>query len=907
MSGTGGLTKKSTGVAVLTGANTFSGGVTIMGGTLNINADAALGDAANGVMFTNTTSAGIAATATPITLGAGRTIAIQTNSVLLTVNGVFSMTVAGPITGVANAGGTGSIIDKRGTGTLILTGGSGGTVHQRIRTTGTGTAGKISIQGGVWNVATNIAGEATPFIAATGAIFEQTAGTVNSASLTSLNETNIFSGGTFNVIPATGILILGRNTGGTTTISGGALVDAGSTLSLGETAATTTTLNLNGGAIACNNVTSRGTVSGHTQILNFNGGTLRAKASSNPFITSLTAAYVKSGGAIIDSAGFGDQIPQPLLHDPGLGAALDGGLTKTGANWVRLSGVNTYNGGTTIKEGALSTLFISDDNNLGAASGGVNFAKSDSGAQAAEFLAAWAGSSPTLGAGRTITIASNTWGYFQANLGDTMTVNGPITGIANEGVTGSILAKHGFGTVILTGGSGGSVLQRIRVNQGTLSIQGGVWDVATNYNAGDMNPLMVYPLATYEQTGGTVNLPSLVTFGATASEWAATGLFSGGTLRAEPNGEFMLGRFCSADMTVSGSALMDLDQLKLGEAAGLTNITTLNLGNGGAGGTIACTLVGTRGTPADHISILNFDGGTLRAKTNQSSFITDLTEANVKSGAIIDSQGFTVLIPQALLHDPGYGSSPDGGLTKKGAGVVALSGVNTYTGGTTVDEGTLGVIGTLGSGAVAVKSGANLGGSGTIGGAVTVEAGGTLQPGLGGTDSSPLTINNTLGLAGTTIIAINRTNASNASTLTGISTLTPGGTLTVTNVGSPLQANDSFTLFSASSGTYSGPITLPDLGAGLVWTNRLAVNGTIAVYATVSTTPTNIAAVVNGGNLELSWPADHLGWTAQSNSVSVANPSFWFDIAGSATTNFLSLPMEPAATNVFFRLYYPLP
>lgn len=67
-------------------------------------------------------------------------------------------------------------------------------------------------------------------------------------------------------------------------------------------------------------------------------------------------------------------------------------------------------------------------------------------------------------------------------------------------------------------------------------------------------------------------------------------------------------------------------------------------------------------------------------------------------------------------------------LTKTGAGVLTLSGSNTYTGTTTVQQGTLTVDGSLSRG-VLVKSGAILAGSGTIGQTVTVEAGGTLAPG----------------------------------------------------------------------------------------------------------------------------------------------------------------------------------
>jgi len=76
-------------------------------------------------------------------------------------------------------------------------------------------------------------------------------------------------------------------------------------------------------------------------------------------------------------------------------------------------------------------------------------------------------------------------------------------------------------------------------------------------------------------------------------------------------------------------------------------------------------------------------------------------------------------------------------------------------------------------------------------------------------------VNNALSLAGQTVLAINRTNASKASTVAGMNWLTNGGTLTVINLGPPLQANDTFVLFSAAGvrGVFS-ETNLPPLGRG---------------------------------------------------------------------------------------------
>ncbi|MCX6896773.1 MAG: autotransporter-associated beta strand repeat-containing protein, partial [Verrucomicrobia bacterium] len=180
-----------------------------------------------------------------------------------------------------------------------------------------------------------------------------------------------------------------------------------------------------------------------------------------------------------------------------------------------------------------------------------------------------------------------------------------------------------------------------------------------------------------------------------------------------------------------------------------------------------------------------------------------------------------------------------GSLVKLSVGTLTLSGANTYTGTTTVSNGALHVTGSL-AGGVDAKSGAILTGNGVVGGAVIVDDGATLQPGLGGTDSSPLAINNSLTLSNTAtaVIAINNANTPNASTLTGITTLAAGGTLTVTNVGGVLAANDSFNLFSVSGGV-SGAFSatnLPTLAGNQNWwsTNNgatLVVNQTRHVFA----------------------------------------------------------------------------
>jgi hypothetical protein len=72
-----------------------------------------------------------------------------------------------------------------------------------------------------------------------------------------------------------------------------------------------------------------------------------------------------------------------------------------------------------------------------------------------------------------------------------------------------------------------------------------------------------------------------------------------------------------------------------------------------------------------------------------------------------------------------------------------------------------------------------------------------------------------------------------------------------------------------------------------------------------STTSTNIAfALVSGQSLQLTWPADHTGWTlqVQTNAMASGLGTNWQNVAGSAGTNQMVMPVNPASGSVFYRL-----
>ncbi len=177
-------------------------------------------------------------------------------------------------------------------------------------------------------------------------------------------------------------------------------------------------------------------------------------------------------------------------------------------------------------------------------------------------------------------------------------------------------------------------------------------------------------------------------------------------------------------------------------------------------------------------------------------------------------------------------------LVKTGSGIFTLGGANTYGGTTTISNGTLLVNGSLGTNVVTVGNGATLGGAGILAGPVTVQSGGNLVPGSGiGAAGVVLSFYNGLTLAPGSFTTMKvQTGNLNDQVATGV-TISYGGALTVLNSGGALALNDKFTLFKA--GNYTGnlmSITLPALGAGLIWSNSLSSDGRLTVVTGTVTT-----------------------------------------------------------------------
>jgi hypothetical protein len=68
--------------------------------------------------------------------------------------------------------------------------------------------------------------------------------------------------------------------------------------------------------------------------------------------------------------------------------------------------------------------------------------------------------------------------------------------------------------------------------------------------------------------------------------------------------------------------------------------------------------------------------------------------------------------------------------------------------------------------------------------------------------------------------------------------------------------------------------------------------------------PTNITFSVSGNQLTLKWPTNYTGWTlqGQTNGAGAGITTNWFNVPGSAATNQVVIPINPANGSVFYRM-----
>jgi alpha-glucosidase len=187
---------------------------------------------------------------------------------------------------------------------------------------------------------------------------------------------------------------------------------------------------------------------------------------------------------------------------------------------------------------------------------------------------------------------------------------------------------------------------------------------------------------------------------------------------------------------------------------------------------------------------------------------------NPLSGPITNNATLLFNVASNLLYSDTIAGV--GSFTKRGGGTLIWNGTNACTGAFVVSNGTLG-------------------GNGFIAGPVVITPTAILAPGA---SIGLLTISNTLTLAGTTVMQLDKLTPTNDS-VRGLMSVSYGGTLVLSNVAGNYAVGDAFKLFDAASYTGSFTNFIPaQPGPGRAWdASTLASDGTLRI--TTNSTPDN--------------------------------------------------------------------
>ncbi len=671
--------------------------------------------------------------------------AVIDNGNMLHVTGIMSIDNHAVVTMAANANNN------------LTIDGSPGNPNDSLNV-GVAGQGQLTINGGTLSVATGdvMIGQNSGGVG----VVTQTAGTTSFhaaspnwffvGSAAGSQGTYNFSGGTLtepnNEEVGYGGTGTFNQTGGTHTVGN---------LVLGGQASGTGTFALSGGTLVVHGVSGGPGMSA----FDLNGGTLQASGNNAAFFQGMTSAIVQSGGALVNAAGNNIGISQTLLHDPALGATADGGLIKSGAGGLTLSGASTFTGGTTLAAGAIQiaapitisggvitagpvgvkTLTLAggtlqDDgstriipNNV-AIGGNVAFSSPASGSLVFDSTGLSTPSTVALSNNPTFTVTNS------------VTINDVITG------SGQALTKAGGGTLTL--GSANSYSGPTAVNGGVLRVSGSLTAAsAVTVNSGGLlsgtgtiggsvgvaggghlapggaaavgtlttGPLTLNAGSILDEILGTpgAGAPSVGDKSTLAAVLGTLTLPTSGTISvnladnagAGGNGSFGNGTYTLFTYsTLSGGNVTFNNTFTIGSAPVGKLYTFSNTGT--SNGEIDLTVVTAPSAKTWSGAIngnwdtttANWQGGNLFVANDTPTFddsATGTTTIAVASGITAGAMTFNDSTKNYSIGGAAIGGA--GSLTKTGAGILTLSAPNAYTGGTIVNAGTLRVTNSTGS------------------------------------------------------------------------------------------------------------------------------------------------------------------------------------------------------------------
>ena len=723
-----------------------------------------------------------------------------------------TVTVGGPGATWTNSGDL--YVGRNGTGTLNI--GSGGTVSNGVGHVGgcagcsTSAFGTVTVSGAgaTWTNSTalaigdsgtgqlTIAGGGQVLTGASGGFLANRPGSTGTVTVTdpgsawNINGGQLVVGGFLG--PSSGTLIV-QNGGTVSNTEGSIGYASGSTGTATVSGAGATWTNSGDLYIGRNgtgtlNIASGGTVS---NVVGRVGGCEACGTSGVGTVTVSGAGttWTNSAGLAIGASGTGQV------------TIAGGGQVLTGPSGGFLGVLAGATGTMTVTDPG-STWNISDQLTVGGAGSGMLIVQN----------------------GGTVTNAAGTIGSSSGSIGavsvtgtgSTWTSSGNVTvGLAGTGALtvaggGAVNVGGGTGTVVVANQVGsignlniGAAQGSPAVAPGTLNaaaVQFGAGTGALNFN----HTASGYVFAPTISGPGAVNVFAGTTIFTANNAYTGGTTISGGTLQlgnggasgtisgnVANNGVFAINRsdaFTFANV-ISGTGV--LEQL----GPGTTTLTAANTYTGGTTVSAGTLRLGSGGSLAPTGALI-VNGGTF-----------DLNGNNQTVGALSGTGGILALGNGTLTTDSASNTTlatqitGAGGLTKQGLGTLNLTGTNTYTGPTSVTAGTMAVNGSLTSN-VTVGAAGTLGGNGTITGLVANN--GIIAP---GNSIGTLTINgNFVQNAGSIYqVQVNPAGQSDRINTSGTATLN-GGMVQVQAQSGNYARNTTYTILNATggvSGAYS--------------------------------------------------------------------------------------------------------
>ena len=494
---------------------------------------------------------------------------------------------------------------------------------------------------------------------------------------------------------------------------------------------------LNAGTLAVGVATALGTA---TNTFTYAGGTIDASVTgltiANPLIVNANITFGGSFPLTLSSAfalGTNRTITCSASNNNALtlSGIISGGsgtFTKAGPGQLNLTGVNTF---TSTVAHTAGTLAVGLPASLGAVTNAITIADGT-------FIDATAATTTINYASITLNGNFTYIGTNALNFGTTAVALGAtriITTRANTLTFGGVISGPTFG--ITKNGAGTLALNGTNTFTGPVTINAGI---VTNSNVAGMGAPATAVVNFGPNSTGTWTLGIATSIAQLTTDATAPGTPTLG-------GAFVLTLTGANNSTFQGATAAVVFGFTLNNATGTltlspgsgayahSGVTTVTAGQLNINGP---TVLGSgQLTLASGAKIDNTSGAPITLTTNNAlSVATGFTFVGTNS-LTFGSGTVTMTATTSITTTAGtltFGGPVAGAfaLTKLGAGVLALNGVNTYSvSPTTITAGTLLVNGSTVVGVtVAVGATGTLGGSGSVLGPTTIAAGGVLAPGL---------------------------------------------------------------------------------------------------------------------------------------------------------------------------------